>query len=56
VKRDTVDKVIVIVIVVVVMAAFFAGVTWLSAHIPCSWYQFSKASDVPARCLTNFKH
>ncbi|GAB3830272.1 hypothetical protein [Kribbella italica] len=29
---------------------------WISTHIPCAWFQFAKAAEVPARCLTNFKH
>ncbi|WP_405056948.1 hypothetical protein OG474_29940 [Kribbella sp. NBC_01505] len=39
-----------------ILAAVIGGLIWASAHIPCHWYQFSAASDVPARCLTNFKH
>lgn len=41
---------------VLIVIALIAGLIWVASEIPCSWYRFAKAGEVPARCFINFKH
>jgi hypothetical protein len=40
-------------VIAVIVAALIAGGVWAWTSAPCGMYKFSKATDVPARCVLN---
>ncbi len=55
-SRRDIENVAVYIAALAIVVGGILLLAWAASEVPCSWYRFAKASEVPARCLTNFKH